>query len=87
MLSKSVDRGWRWPLVVTAMLLAAISVSAKSALLPDDERQELIVAVLKNSWGQAKLSDGRLAQPALEEEGRADPQGVHSKEDSLTGPS
>ncbi len=87
MLSKSVDRGWRWPLVVTAVLLAVVCVPAKSALLPDDERQELIAAVLNNFWGQAKLSDGRLAEPALEEEGRADPQGVHSKENSLTGPS
>mgnify|MGYP003575946500 CR=1 FL=1 len=68
MLSKSVDRGWRWPLVVTAVLLAAVCVPAKSALLPDDERQALIAVVLKNFWGQAKLSDGRFAQPASEEE-------------------
>jgi hypothetical protein len=65
---KSVDRGWRWPLVVTAVLLAALCVPSKSALLPGDERQALIAAVLKNFWGQAKLSDGRFAQPASEEE-------------------
>jgi hypothetical protein len=68
MLSKRVDGGWRWSLVVAPLLLAAICVPAKAAPLPDDERQALIAAVLKNFWGQAKLSDGRFAQPASEEE-------------------
>jgi hypothetical protein len=68
MLSKGVNGGWRWPLVLTAMLLASVCVPVRAALLPDDERQEFIAAVLKNFWGQAKLSDGRFAQPTSEQE-------------------
>lgn len=37
-------------------------------MLPDTEREELIVLVLKNFWGKAKLSNGQYAQPSSEEE-------------------
>jgi hypothetical protein len=51
-----------------AFVLAATWFQVNAALIPDKDREELIVLVLKNFWGRAKLSNGQYAQPSSEAE-------------------
>ena len=50
------------------LLTLMLCASAHSAVLSDMDRERLLDNVLKNFWGQAKLSNGQVARPASEAE-------------------
>ena len=50
-----------------------IGTVCEAALLPESQREDLSRAVLKNFWGNAKLSNGDFVQPSSESERNTPP--------------
>jgi hypothetical protein len=56
-----------------AIVLLGLTQTVLSAVVPASSREPILQKVLQGFWGQAKTSDGKVIQPASDEERRTMP--------------